>query len=525
MKNYNVITIGRSATPRSKRLREAGGYSASGGSTVITGGEGYSSTSGDGHTHENKAALDAISIDDDFYLWLKQKPDGSDDSVTEKVKAGYADDAAHAAEADNAYKWDGHEFDDYLDQEVKKQSVVQFLKLIISQFSTKGAIPGIETGTGALIDSQGNAEMQSLILRSFLKVPQLIYNKVTVTGGEMWNTEGGTIAAVEQDPDSGAAYILTMQIEDGDTIELDIDDICKGHYNSSGGFITSYFRVTAVNQAAKQVRIVLGADSEVPGGVNVVPVPYMNIARYGNFTNEERQRSQYFSSSEQRISLLSGVDQYIIEPKHYKVVIGDVPAVLVPDYLPISGKASIYLDNVIARNFFQVDKSGDIIKIIRDRGLWSEEDAEDNPYLCNAEYQDEVYHKSCKYRCIVEGTTQKPRYDSTDWLLVAGDTTLSLDIVSSDGETFLYGQLATTLTAVVKRGVNDITSEILTSDFTWSRETGDILADAVWNADHSGAGASVALTTEDLPLFAGGKFICRVYVRDGAENLSAEVNF
>uniref|UniRef100_UPI004055A9FB hypothetical protein n=1 Tax=Alistipes sp. TaxID=1872444 RepID=UPI004055A9FB len=385
-------------------------------------------------------------------------------------------------------------------------------------------VSGIETGTGAAIDKEGNAEMTSLTLRSFLKVPTLIYNKVQVTGGEMWNTEGGTIAKVEPDADSDTAFVLTMDIEDGDNIELQVDDICKGHYNKNGGFITSYFRVVSVNQTAKTIRVVLGDNEAVPGGVNCAPTAYMNIARYGNFTNEERQQSQYFSSSEQRISLLSGVDQYIIEPKHYKVVIGSVPEALLPENNPVSGRASIYLDNVIAKNFFQIDKDNEIIRTVRDRGLWSTIDAVTNPYQCNAQYQDEVYHNSCKYRCIVEGTTAEPRYDSTDWLLVAGDTTLTLDIESTDGETFLVGQLSTTLTAKVKRGITDITADILVGDWSWTRETGDIASDTIWNTDHAGCGNSVTLTNEDLAALSG-RFICTAYVRDGAESVSAQVAF
>ena len=185
MKNYNVTTKGLAAVPRSKRRREAGLGQSSGGSTVVNtpGASSDTPSAGDGHTHDNKPALDAISIDDENYLYLKQKTGEEEESQTRKVKAGDSD------------KWGGHEFDEYMDQPVKKASIVEFAKLIISELMTKGAIPGIEIGTGALIDSQGNAEMQSLILRSFLKVPTLIYNKVRVTGGEMWNTEGGTLPA------------------------------------------------------------------------------------------------------------------------------------------------------------------------------------------------------------------------------------------------------------------------------------------------------------------------------------------
>ncbi len=528
-KEYIQKTASRTARPRSRRLRELG-VSSSGGavSVVQNAGSGSGpSSSGDGHTHRNLPYLDQITTDYDGYVKLTQprenEDDGSVSTVTEKAKAGYADESAHAAEADlakDSEKWSGNAFADYLDQPVRKGDIVEFARVIAGIVGSPDFASGIETGAGWRIGPGGEAEMASLTLRSFLKVPQLIYNKVRVTGGEMWNTEGGTIAGVDADEGSASAYILTMQVEDGDTIDLDVDDICKGHYNSSGGFVTSYFRVTSVDQAAKTVRVVLGADDAVPGGANAAPVPYMNIARYGSFTQAERQRSQYFSSPEQRIALLDGVDQYIILPEHYKIIIGYVPDSLIPENVPLRARPSAYLDTVLARNFVRLDSTGSVVKTVRDRGLWTA--SPDSPYLCNAEYQDEVYHRSCKYRCLVEGTEAEPRYDSTDWLLVAGDTALELTIESTAGEVFLYGSLDTTLTATVRRGVTDITGDILDADWSWSRDTGDAVADGVWNTDHAACGRSVALTQEDLPGLSG-KFICRAYVRDGAESAEAEV--
>jgi hypothetical protein len=79
---------------------------------------------------------------------------------------------------------------------------------------------------------------------------------------------------------------------------------------------------------------------------------------------------------------------------------------------------------------------------------------------------------------------------------------------------------------VVKRGVNDITSEILTTDFSWTRDTGDVVEDSTWNTNHAGTGSSITLTNEDLPVnHRTGRFICRAYVRDGAETLSASIAF
>jgi hypothetical protein len=377
-------------------------------------------------------------------------------------------------------------------------------------------IPGIETGTGAAIDEDGNAEVQSLIARSFVKTPQMIYNKVSVTGGEMWNTEGGVIKAVTADGEN--AYILELDVEEGDHVALQADDICKGHYNLSGDFVTSYFRVTHVNDMANTIRVVLGADSEVPGGANHSPAPYMNIARYGSFTVRARQRSQYFSSTEGYIVLLDYVDNYKIEPRHYRAVFGNIPPSLLPENLPVSkDDAGIYLKNVIAENFFQIDTQGSPVKVIRDRGLWESEP--DEAYLCNMQCQDEVYCDSCKYRCLNEGTTLRPAYNSPDWLLVAGDTELKLTIDSSNGDNFLHGRMDTTLTAVVKRGVTGITATILDVDWKWTRTTNDVNSDAIWNNNHSGATSSVHLTDDDMNSETA-LFTCEAYVRDGGQTLT-----
>jgi hypothetical protein len=376
-------------------------------------------------------------------------------------------------------------------------------------------LPGMEIGTGGKIDAEGNAEVQSLKARSFIKTPVLEYNKIQVTGGEFWNTEGGTIKSVRSDGEN--AYILELDVEEGEHVELAVDDICRGHFNHSGGFITSYFRVTHVDDAAGTIRIVLGAETAVPGGQNHAPHEFMNIARYGNFTVAARQRSQYLSSVEGYIVLLDGVDDYRIEARHYRGVLGRIPTNLLPEGLPMAmSEVSAYFDSVVAKRFFQIDDTGQVVKTIRDRGPWQKNP--ETPYLCSETMQDEVYHLSCKWRCLVEGTTDAPAYNSTDWLWLAGDTTLRLDIESTAGNFFLRGQLSTTLLVSVRRGVNDITDSILPSDFKWTRQSGDVLADTIWNSAHSSASVELALTDEDV-VGESNLFTCTVYVADGRETL------
>ena len=516
-KEFTLDIRARQPKARSQRLRELGTSGSGGGSTVVqvTGGDGQPNEPD--HHHDNLPVLDKLSLNDG-YLMIDALVEGENDQgepVWQKVKF-----KVRAGEADNSEMWARHEFQDMMDQPVRRADIVRFARVVAAIIGSPDFAEGIEIGHGWRIDAGGHGEMNSLTLRSSLKVPMLIYNKIRVTGGEMWNTPGGTIKRVDADPNSETAFILTMDIEEGDTIELEVDDICKGKYNYNGHVVNSYFRVTHVDQVAGTIRVVLGADSAVPGGQNHAPVPFMEVAQYGSFTVTERQRSQYFSSSEGRITMLTGVDQYVIEPRHYAVIIGSLPDALIPNNLPqLQNRPSIYLENVLMRNMIQLDRHGTIIKTIRDRGLWSALAAQQDPYLCDSEYQDECYHKSCKYRCLVEGTLQEPRYDSTDWLLVAGDTTLKLEIESSAGVVFVQGILDTILVATLFRGVNDISDEILDADWTWTRETSDVASDRIWDADHASCTRELHLTNEDLPApLTHGRFVCTAYVRDGVTN-------
>ncbi len=103
---YTLVTTARSPRARSKRLREQGmGSTVT--STVVTG----SGTAGVGHTHDNLTALDEISTDKQGYQYLTQQRGVTDadtgettvETVTAKVKAGYADEAYDLTDDSPAY--------------------------------------------------------------------------------------------------------------------------------------------------------------------------------------------------------------------------------------------------------------------------------------------------------------------------------------------------------------------------------------------------------------------------------------
>lgn len=234
MKNYNVKTTGKTAVPRSKRLRDAGGYQRPGSTTVVNTGSSQPASSqdqsGDGHTHANKAALDAISIDNLFYLWLKQKLEGDDDSTLQKVKAGYADDAAHADESDHTLEadhaeeadhaldsdqWTGHDFEDYLDQPVRVSDIVQFLGVIADAFMTSNYEEGV---SGAGIDEDGNGELANLLVRGVGQIARAIVDLISTRDFISGFPEGTGWAITPREVVNAAGTRQTKY-------ELEIDDI------------------------------------------------------------------------------------------------------------------------------------------------------------------------------------------------------------------------------------------------------------------------------------------------------------
>ncbi|MBQ6762321.1 MAG: hypothetical protein IJP49_06175 [Bacteroidales bacterium] len=95
MGTYTKNTANRTPRPRSERLRRLGFIVNT--STSVSSSAGY----GDGHTHANLAALDAITVDDGYIYLSDSVIDETTDSVTKvtvKASAGFADRAGANAD-------------------------------------------------------------------------------------------------------------------------------------------------------------------------------------------------------------------------------------------------------------------------------------------------------------------------------------------------------------------------------------------------------------------------------------------
>lgn len=187
-------------------------------------------------------------------------------------------------------------------------------------------------GQGAQIDEKGNIEANSIYARQFISAPKFVFNEISVTKAEQWNTNGyGTIESVDV-----KNRTITLHLEENDYGSLQVGDICRGLYadidNAHGadkieegalddcnfvqhkGFFSTYFYVTHIitNEKGKFVFQYGKRSSVTPD-----PCAYMDFAQYGSFTDEKRQSSMYFSSrGNSFIEVLDGVSTWEVQSQN-----------------------------------------------------------------------------------------------------------------------------------------------------------------------------------------------------------------
>lgn len=449
-KEYKLTTTSRAARPRSKRLREFSGSGlGNGGGAVVNVIEGSNTSIATDHSHSNKKTLDEISTDAQYYLYLAKLIEAIDPNtgesviqeITQKVKAGLADYARDLTEdspirdlflsrlnddvaagnisfkkaitvlglavfkgkveANELFAKTGDIAS--LTSENIETAILKVLDKIIAKDQTlSGKISSADFLSGLLgygwrIDNAGRAEMRSLTLWEWLDVPELRYNRVQVIGSEWWVTEGGIISDVQS---SGSQCVVTLKLEEGDPNPFRPADILKGIYHTGTGFQTVMLRVDAVSDD--------GAMTVTPRYPQLLPQKFMDVARIGNFTDKERQRSILISSKDGRILILGDVDGWDVQPRMVKMIFGDTSGFIHPEFGDMSGY-NAFLENILMTGrIYQKSADGQTVKPVPvNKGAW-----EPGSYY----YYDEVTRNGCLWLCTADSTTAEPAEGSPDWI-------------------------------------------------------------------------------------------------------------
>lgn len=231
---------------------------------------------------------------------------------------------------------------------------------------------------GAHIDFYGNAEFESIVGRSFLEVPELRYNRTTITVGNKWQTKGaGIIERVwtgdnADNADLKAELSLTslegvakLKLEDGEVGAIALNDKCQGVFHFLGkkndpstadskdgnfhfaGFTTVYFLVKEIYTAKTLPAAVraqlddgeavsenqyfryelraatcadLPAEDRNQWTDTSHPQPTMNFAAYANATDSDRQSSRLTTTTYQLN--LAGMTDWTYTQDNIMLIIG-----------------------------------------------------------------------------------------------------------------------------------------------------------------------------------------------------------
>lgn len=396
-------------------------------------------------------------------------------------------------------------------------------------------IDSMIAGKGAGIFPDGRGQFEKLEVRSAMIVKELIYNRWFAQEGNVTYSEAGTIERIELLED-GTYDLYLRRRWDNDITAFKEQDVSYGsvnNLNTAGEYYDSWFRVLNVMQAENKINVVLYPDEEVPGGKNYPPASGMVITRRGNAVDEERQGFWYISSYEGCICMLDGVTKPILEESNYSIIAGKMKRLELFDNLPINYRQSyVYCRGIAIQDLMRINYQGVVVVQLNDRGFWSLEVAQsENPYTAGKETVDTVWHYGCRWKCLVTGTTDEPRYASTGWAMCEGNPNFTIDIESENGWAFDASQLQegvvfTTLAVTGQLYNRDVTEHILDTDVSWTRDTGNVSEDNAWAIKRADAGKTLTLTADDLGIDFTRKGVCSfkatALLRDGQQTELAE---
>lgn len=350
-------------------------------------------------------------------------------------------------------------------------------------------------GTSWGIFPSGRMQLNTLEVRTSLKVLELIFNRLTATESDYVFTEAGTIEEILSH--NGDEYVLQIEKRnDSDFHAFRCGDILRGVYNDlanlgGGQFYTSWMRVTAIDTSIPEgetvrnntITVVIypgmsGDDPVVPGGVNYPPRKLMVLQRWGNVVEPNaqshanpdyasfivlnpdgetyrntRQACWYLSSIEKRIAMLDGVDAPILRESNYTAFFG-LPYNLstFKGHTMNPTQPYLYVRGAFLQDIHYIDYQGNIIRQERNRGVWTQENATNDPYVRNDSTFDTCYYNNRKWQVVVpQARALPPSADNSDWLMLYEGITPQYRIIPSvlnvlrnpDGTTSLVNNLIT----------------------------------------------------------------------------------
>ena len=309
------------------------------------------------------------------------------------------------------------------------------LKALKQAYFAKGlevgnAVSGLIAGSGAIIDANGNTEVQSLTVRGFLKATEYMLNRIQITEGAQWLTEGGVIEKVAETASQGGQkrYNITFRARFEGDIQAPFKegDILRGQIaklQGGAGIETSWLRVEGVN--GRKVEVSLYSNQQVPEGRNTAPTEQMRVARWGNTIDATRRSHIVLDPERGQIVRRTNINAPIIEPQDSDgFSLGTLPSWLKKILGGAVDDKSDYLfaRGIITQDIIRYTPEGKPIAERVDRGVWS---AQQSYYHEGKNATTGIYEIS---RVWLDGTlyelaprgdgSTRPSANNTHWIVV-----------------------------------------------------------------------------------------------------------
>ena len=222
------------------------------------------------------------------------------DHATDADEAKHALEADHAKEADNADEWDYRQFDDWLDQPVRKKDGVAFDSVTSDSIKSAGQFVDGLLGAGFQLwkgeDGRTYLTIDKLTVRQAMAVMELLIEKVRSVGGQICvSAANGKIKTVEE---QGDYYLISFEQEN----MFVAHDLVRCQ-TFTGKDMRSYW----VEVADVMADGIVVAKEEFEG---VEPKEGDECVLMGNTTNTDRQNMVLISATEDgqpRVDVMDGV--------------------------------------------------------------------------------------------------------------------------------------------------------------------------------------------------------------------------
>lgn len=322
-------------------------------------------------------------------------------------------------------------------------------------------LKGIRIGTfiagqsGAQIDAAGNAEVESLHVRSWLKVQELIYNRLNAQEGDTSFGDVGTIEQITNNSDGTQTALMRMRWE-GDFTAFQPGDVVYGYVNKldradAKEYYKAWAWVKSVDRAANQLVLATYPDTETPAGKNHPMTEGMVISRWGNniepslqtYINpaysavigkrggtyiNKRQRTFFISCDSGNLVELMGVNKPKLEPGNYGTILGIIPDGLLDEKteeLINKDQPYLFARGIIVQDLIRVGYEGVTTRTANYRGMWSAQTAASatDYYRSTPGMYDTVTWNGALWQCVASKTLDEPKDSSAAWVKM----TASLD--------------------------------------------------------------------------------------------------